>query len=85
MGTDRFAFAAFQTVGGLPVGGGMDGAVIIVRVPVMVKLPGVHDGKQIRNGNVPGTAVRAVAAGEGRSAAPSLFFRPDSREPCRNN
>ena len=63
LGTDFFAFAAYQTVGGLPAGGGVDGVVIIVCVLVVVELLGVHDGEQVRDGDVLGTAVRAAAAG----------------------
>ena len=63
LGTDLFAFAAFETVGRFAAGRGMDDAVVIVRVPVVVELLGVHDGEQGGDGDVLRTAVGAVAAG----------------------
>ena len=80
LGTDRFAFAAFQTVGRLSSGRGVDGAVIIICVPVVIKMLGVHNGEQIRNGDVLGTAIRAAAAGRTEDevlAAENLLHVPD--------
>ena len=63
LGTDLFAFAAFETVGRSAAGHGMDDAVVIVRVPVVIELLGVHNGEQVGDGDVLRTAVGAVAAG----------------------
>ena len=86
--TDRFAFAAFQTGGRLSSGRGVDGAVIIICVPVVITLLGVHNGEQIRNGDVLGTAIRAVAAGRTRDevlAAENLLHVPDGCQPVSSS
>ena len=62
LGTDLLAPAALDAVGGLAPLGGID-AVVIVGVPVVVGLLCVHGREQIGDGDVPGTAVDAVAAG----------------------
>jgi len=54
--------------------------IVAVRVPVVVNLLGVHNGEQIRNGDVLGTAIRAVAAGRTGDevlAAENLLHVPD--------
>jgi len=48
--------------------------------PVVIKLLGVHNGEQIRNGDVLGTAIRAAAAGRTEDevlAAENLLHVPD--------
>ena len=44
-------------------GPGMDFIIIVIGVPVVIELLGVHGGKQIRDGNMHGTTVHTVAAG----------------------
>ena len=41
----------------------MDVTIVVVRVPVAVDLLRVHDGEEVRDGDVPGTSVGAVTAG----------------------
>ena len=71
LGTDLLAPAALDAVGGLAPLGGID-AVVIVGIPVVVGLLGVHGCEQIGDGDVPGTAVDAVAAGRAGDEAHAL-------------
>ena len=43
-------------------GRGVDDVIIVVRVPAVVDLLGVHGGEEVGDGDVLRTAVRAVAA-----------------------
>ena len=63
LGADTLALAAADAVRGAGAGPGVDILIVVVRVPVAVGVLRVHDGEQVRNGDVLGTAVRAVAAG----------------------
>ena len=63
LGAGFFAFAAFEAVGSLSSGFGIDYIVIIVLVPVVEDLLCVHAGKEVGNGNMLRAAFCAVAAG----------------------
>ena len=63
LGTDSFALAAADAVGGLSAALGADIVIVVVRIPVMVQSFGIQAGKKIRNGNMFRTAVGTVAAG----------------------
>ena len=58
-----FALAALDAIRGPAPRRGMHHIVVIIRVPIVINLLGVHHGKQIGDSNVPGAAVGAVAAG----------------------
>ncbi len=60
---DLLAFAAFDAVRSFPAWRGMYRIVVVIGVPVVVKLLGVHGGEQIRDGDVFRTAISAVTAG----------------------
>lgn len=60
---DLLAFAAFDAVRSFPAWRGMYHIVVVIGVPVVVKLLGVHGGEQIRDGDVFRTAISAVTAG----------------------
>ena len=82
-GQTDFALAALDAVGGpADRAARMDGVVVIVRVPVVVELLGVHRGEQVGDGDVLRAAVRAVAAGGARDevlAAEDLLHLCDWR------
>ena len=60
---DLFTFTTFDAVRCFAPWCGMYDIVVIISVPVMVKLFGVHHGKQVWNGDVFWTPIGAVAAG----------------------
>lgn len=62
-GAGLFTLAALEAVGGPAARCRVNHIVIIVRVPVVVELLGVHGGEEIRDGDVFGAAVSAVPAG----------------------
>ena len=60
----------------------MDIFIVAVRVPVVVNLLGVHNGEEVRDRDVLGAAVRAVAAGRAGLQARPLRPQAGSRG-CR--
>lgn len=71
LGTSLLAFSALDAVGCLAALGGMYIIIVVVRIPVVVKLLGVHYRKQIRDGNVFRASVGAVTAGGSENIAVS--------------
>ena len=63
---DLFALAATDAIGRLPAVFRIV-PVVHVAVPIAVQLFLVHAGKQIGNGDLAGTAVRAIPAGRARN------------------
>ena len=63
LGAGLFALAAFDAGAGLAALLRVDLVIVIVRVPIVVYLLGVHNGKQVRDGNVLRTPFYAVPAG----------------------
>ena len=60
---DLLTLAALEAVGRPAPRRGVDGVVVIIRVPVVVEALGVHCREQVGDGDMPRAAVRAVAAG----------------------
>ena len=60
---DLLTLAALEAVGRPAPRRGVDGIVVISRVPVVVEALGVHGREQVGDGDVLRAAVRAVAAG----------------------
>lgn len=63
LGADALALAAADAVRGAGAGPGVDILIVVVRVPVVVGVLRVHDGKQVGDGDMLRAAVGAVAAG----------------------
>ena len=63
LGADALALAAANAVRGAGAGPGVDILIVVVRVPVVVGMLRVHDGKQVGDGDMLRAAVGAVAAG----------------------
>ena len=61
--TCLLAFSTLHTVGCFSVVYGMHVVVVIICIPVMIDLFGVHAGKELRDGDVFRAAVDAVSAG----------------------
>lgn len=60
---DLLTLAALEAAGRPAPRRGVDGIVVIIRVPVVVEALGVHGREQVGDGDVLRAAVRAVAAG----------------------
>ena len=60
---DALALATADAVRRAGAGLGVDILIIVVRIPIVVDALCVHDGEQIRDGDVFRTAIGAVAAG----------------------
>ena len=63
LGADSLALTAAYAIRRLSVSFCIYLAVIIIRVPIVVYLLGVHTGEQIRDRDMLRASVRAVAAG----------------------
>ena len=85
LGADALALAAADAVRGAGAGPGVDILIVVVRVPVVVGVFRVHDGKQVGDGDMLRAAFGAVAAG--RAGDQVLFMEdltPGSRRPARH-
>ena len=60
---DLLTLAALEAVGRPAPRRGVDGVVVIIRVPVAVEALGVYGREQVGDGDMLRAAVRAVAAG----------------------
>lgn len=63
LGAGLLAFAAFDAVRGFSARFGVNYIIIVICVPVMIQLLGIHHCEKVRDGNTLRTAVRTVAAG----------------------
>lgn len=78
LGADALALAAADAVRGAGAGPGVDILIVVVRVPVVVGVLRVHDGKQVGDGDMLRAAFGAVAAGR---AGDQVLFMEDLLHP----
>ena len=78
LGADTLALAAADAVRGAGAGPGVDILIVVVRVPVVVGVLRVHDGKQVVDGDMLRAAFGAVAAGR---AGDQVLFMEDLLHP----